>query len=835
MRSGSFSKIVFIGDYVPRVCGIATFTADLRTAVKESVPETECAVIAVTDIPEAYAYPEEVRFEIAEQHETSYLQAADYIDSTGTDVVCLQHEFGIYGGPDGEHILSLLERLKSPVVTTLHTVLEHPTANQRRVMNGIVRHSTGLVVMTGTGKRILTRTYGIPEEKISVIPHGIPDMPFVDPAFYKDRFGVDGRRVILTFGLLSPNKGIEYVIRALPQIVSRYPDVVYIILGATHPNLLRSEGEAYRTRLRRLASELGVAGHVIFRNRFVSTAELIEYLGAADVYITPYLNREQITSGTLSYAFGCGKAVVSTPYWHAEELLADEHGILVPFRDSGAIARELTSLLEDEPRRNAMRKRAYITGRGMTWQAVGRLYRDEFRTARGRHAGMQTGSGTLRAGAPNGRPARRRPARYPGLDLRHLERLTDDTGIFQHAKYTVPNRFHGYCTDDVSRALMLTVTLEESGVEAGTIERLTRTYISFLHYAFEKGDRLFHNFMSFDRRWLDDAGSDDCQGRAIQALGTAVRRTGRREHLLWATRLFSLALPSVLETPHPRSAAYALLGICEYLSRFSGDRTARAAAERLGAGLESLYRASSSTDWRWFEDHLTYANAVIPHALIETGSLLEHREFLEHGLEALSWLMELQSAENGVFRPIGSDGFYPRGGRRAQWDQQPIDAHASTAACLAAFRVTGESRWAAEAERAFAWFLGDNDLGRPVADPETGGCFDALQPDRVNLNRGAESAVLWLHALVLMRTAHGLPLADRAHAGSSAGTGPLPAGKKLSVRPGILLEPIGRGSAEGDREKNGSALELPHRTGLPGIGQPEEPEPTGTDGRPIDG
>lgn len=833
MRSSSFSRIVFIGDYVPRVCGIATFTADLRTAVDAGMPETECAVIAVTDLPEAYVYPDEVRFEIAEQNETSYLQAADYIDSTETDVVCLQHEFGIYGGTDGEHVLSLLERLRTPVVTTLHTVLEHPTADQRRVMNGIVRRSTRLVVMTGTGKRILTRVYGIPEERISVIPHGIPDMPFVDPAFYKDRFGVDGRRVILTFGLLSPNKGIEYVIRALPEIVSRYPDVAYIILGATHPNLVRSEGEAYRMKLHRLASELGVADHVIFKNRFVSTSELIEYLGAADIYITPYLNREQITSGTLSYAFGCGKAVVSTPYWHAEELLADECGVLVPFRDSGAIARELISLLEDEPRRNAMRKRAYIAGRDMTWQTVGELYREEFRIARAGRTGIGPGSGTPAIGAPNDESMHRRASRYPELNLRHLERLTDDTGIFQHAIFTMPNRFHGYCTDDVARALTLTVTLEKHGVESETIERLTRTYISFLHYAFDTENRLFHNFMSFDRRWLDEAGSDDCQGRAIQALGTVIRNTGRREYLLWAARLFSLALPSVSETPHPRAAAYALLGFCEYLSSFSGDRTVRAAAERLGSRLDSMYSASSSPDWRWFDDHLTYANAVVPHALIRTGVLLERKEYLEHGLESLSWLMKLQSAENGVFRPIGSDGFYPRGGRRAQWDQQPIEAHASTAACLAAYRVTGDRRWMAEAERAFAWFLGENDLCRPTADPETGGCFDALHPDRINLNRGAESTVLWLHALVLMRTAHDLPLAGGVRFGSQDGAGLLPAGKKFTVLPGVL-ESIGRGSSGHDRKRNGSAIELPHRAGLSEVGRLEEPGSSGIDGRTTD-
>src|SRR5689334_11240948 len=371
-------KIAFIGDHLPRKCGIATFTSDLLGAVQSAHPASRCLAVSVNDLPGGYEYPDVVRFEIEEQDLSSYLRAADFLNISNVDVVCLQHEFGIYGGPAGGHILALLRELRMPVVITLHTILREPRADQRRVMQELIARSSRLAVMAERGRQMLQEIYQAPPAKIDLIPHGIPDMPFVDPNYYKDQFGVEGRVVLLTFGLLSPNKGIEHVLNALPQILAEFPDVVYIVLGATHPNELREQGEAYRLGLERLAKKNQVQKNVIFYNRFVELEELKEFIGAADIYITPYLNEAQITSGTLAYAFGAGKAVVSTPYWHAAELLADGRGMLVPFGDDLAIANEVAGLLKDPTHRHAMRKTAYKMGREMVWSNTARLYMGSF-------------------------------------------------------------------------------------------------------------------------------------------------------------------------------------------------------------------------------------------------------------------------------------------------------------------------------------------------------------------------------------------------------------------------------------------------------------------------
>ena len=445
-------KIAFVGTYLPRQCGIGTFTHDLCRAVAGEFPGVECYVLPVNDTAETYGYPEEVRFEITEQDIDSYERAAEFLNFSDIEVVFLQHEYGIFGGPAGGHILTLLRDLQIPTVTTPHTILEQPTSDQRRIMQEIARLSSRLVVMTERGGRMLREIYRVPGEKIDVIPHGIPDMPFVDANFYKDQFGVEGRRVVLTFGLISPGKGIEHAIRALPEVVRVFPDLVYIILGATHPKLRREQGEAYRYSLERLASDLRVRKHVVFYNRFVEVAELKEFLGVADVYLTPYLNPAQIVSGTLAYAFGSGKAVISTPYWHAEELLAEGRGVLVPFRDSQAIARELIALLQDDDRRHAMRKRAYLMGREMVWSRAAQQFVASFEKARQSRAGRGGRRYAIKT-LEQGRLT------LPTMRLVHLQRLSDSTGIFQHATFSLPNFHEGYCTDDNARALLLTVLL----------------------------------------------------------------------------------------------------------------------------------------------------------------------------------------------------------------------------------------------------------------------------------------------------------------------------------------------------------------------------------------
>ncbi|NOZ27922.1 MAG: glycosyltransferase [Chloroflexi bacterium] len=746
-RESSIRRVAFIGNYLPRQCGIATFTTDLCESIAARYPETTCFAVPVNDTEEGYDYPPRVRFELQENDLTSYRRAADFLNINNVDLVCLQHEYGIFGGPAGSHILALLRELRMPVVTTLHTILREPDRNQRRVLEEIARLSDRLVVMSERSREFLQTIYGVPEEKIDLIPHGIPDVPFVDPNFYKDQFGVEGQLVLLTFGLLSPNKGIENVIKALPAILTRYPNVVYIVLGATHPHVRRREGETYRLALQRLARALGVGKNVIFHNRFVSLEELIEFIGAADIYITPYLNREQIVSGTLAYTVGAGKAVISTPYWYAEELLADGRGLLVPFDDSEAIAEQVLYLLDNEAERHAMRKRAYLFGREMIWPTVAQRYMESFERVR-----------EERAHAP--RPAfvprtlDKLPSELPILKLDHLRRLTDDTGILQHATFVVPNYHEGYTTDDNARALMVIALLEELGESAFTDTRgLASRYLAFLWYAFNPENGRFRNFLSYDRRWLEEVGSEDSHGRALWGLGTVLRRSRREGVKALTGRLFNVALPAVLTFQSPRSWAFALIGIHEYLKEFAGDRAALTAREELSGRLLKLYQANSSEEWPWFEDTLTYCNAKLPHALLLSGREMGREDMLNVGLKTLSWLVEIQKADEGHFVPIGNAGFYPREGERARFDQQPIEAHATVSACLAAYRITGDEKWQHEALCAFEWFLGRNDLGLPLYDPTTGGCRDGLQPDRLNQNQGAESTLAFLLSLLEMRLA----------------------------------------------------------------------------------
>jgi len=742
-------KIAFVGDHLPRKCGIATFTSDLLAAVAAAHPQSQCFSVSVNDIKGGYEYPEVVRFEIEEQDLSSYLRAADFLNISDVDIVCLQHEFGIFGGTAGGHILALLRELRMPVVTTLHTILREPKADQRRVIHELVALSTRLVVMADRGRRMLQEIYQAPPAKIDLIPHGIPDVGFVDPTDFKDQFGVEGKVVLLTFGLLSPNKGIEYVLNALPHILAEFPDVVYIVLGATHPNELREHGEAYRLSLEILTKKNKLEKNVIFYNRFVELEHLKEFIGAADFYITPYLNEAQITSGTLAYAFGAGKVVISTPYWHAAELLAEDRGVLVPFGDAPAIAREVIGLLRDDTRRHAIRKNAYKLGREMVWSNVARLYMRSFELSQIEGAARSRKSLATKT-------LDQKPRELPELKLSHLSRMTDSTGIFQHAILTVPNFSEGYCTDDNARAFILAVLLSELGEEPERVRTLATTYAAFLHHAFDLRVKRFHNHMSFDRRWLDEQGSEDCQGRALWALGVGVGRSPYRSFQIMAGQLFALALPALTEFTSPRAWAFGLIGIHEYLRRLSGDSLVNQTRETLTSRLMELFERTAQPDWRWFQEDLTYDNAKLPHALILSGRATGQQAVLERGLQALRWLTELQISEKGHFRPIGTNGFYRRGGMRANFDQQPIEAQAMVSACLEAYRATSDLWWYEQAQRAFDWFIGWNDLGLELCSPKTGGCRDGLHVDRVNRNQGAESTLAFLLSLGEMRLAQNM-------------------------------------------------------------------------------
>ncbi len=745
------SRIAMIGNYLPRHCGIATFTTDLCDAISAEYGAARLLAMPVNDTEQGYDYPARVRWSLAQDDLTSYQEAAEFLNFNNIDMVCLQHEYGIFGGSAGSHILHLLRALKMPLVTTLHTVLREPNPDQLMVMEQIAELSDRLIVMSQLSSQFLQEIYKVPGSKIDIVPHGVPDLPFLDPNFYKDRFGVEGKAVLLTFGLLSPNKGIENVIQAMPQILSQHKNVVYMVAGATHPHILRREGDKYRTYLQALAKEVGVESQVIFHDRFVSPEEMVEFIGAADIYITPYRHEAQVVSGTLAFALGAGKAIISTPYWHAIELLDNQRGALVPFQDPNAIAQKAIELLGTPAIRHAMRKRAYLYSREMVWKKAAQGYMDSF--ARVRSDRLENPRVQFSAYATP-----KALNQLPELKLNHLAALTDDTGILQHAIFTIPNRAEGHTTDDNARALIFTVLLaqlaEDRREEADPVaQQFSGRYLSFLEHAFDAGKGRFRNFLGYDRRWHDAAGSEDCHGRALWALGTVLGRSRDQGLKSAAGRLFEFSLPGAVEFHSPRACAYSLLGIQEYLHAYPGDRDAQRVRFALARRLLDMYESVHRPDWKWCEDVLAYGNARLPQAMLVVGSATGDERMLSAGLESLDWLMETQRCEtNGHFVPIGSQGFYRQGGDKARFDQQPLEAAGAVSASLEAFRITGDRRWCSEAWSAFNWFLGDNDLQLPLYDSVTGGCRDGLHPERANENQGSESTLSFLMALLDMRS-----------------------------------------------------------------------------------
>jgi glycosyltransferase involved in cell wall biosynthesis len=736
-------RIAVIGNSLPRRCGIATFTTDLHRAISNSQPSLQACIVAMTDHDQTYDYPASVALEIKDDSVSEYVGAAAFLNAGQFDIVCLQHEFGIFGGEAGAHILELLSRLTMPVITTLHTVLAKPTAIQRAVMERIVEASSKVVVMANKGRELLRSVYRVPDDKIEVIAHGIPDFPFIGPEAAKAKLGFAGRAVILTFGLLSPSKGIEVMIDAMPSILERRPDAVYVILGATHPNLVRDKGEAYRESLMTRVRELGVEDHVVFLDQFVDQPTLLEFISMCDVYVTPYLNEAQMTSGTLAYSFGLAKPVVSTPYWHARELLANGYGVLVPFGDAAAIGNEIAELLTDEPRRQAMRERAYAASRPMTWERTAERYMTTFENARQRHRlKVITRAGPDAIAAVG--------SATPDMQLGHFLSMCDDTGLFQHAVHSVPDRAHGYCVDDNARALLLACALNEAG-ERPLSEILTARFAAFVQHAWNPDTRRFRNFMGFNRTWLEDKGSEDSHGRTLWALGECARKDASPSRRRWATALFAQALPTVESFGSPRAWAFTLLGLDAYCAVVPDDRYAHEVRHSLADRLTSILASVETPDWKWFEEGLAYDNARLPQALIVTGLATQTRAHVDAGSRTLRWLMTRQTTSTGHFRPVGTAGFGELRRPPRAFDQQPVEAAATIAACLAAWRADHDSEWKTIATKAFSWFLGSNDLAVALVDLETGSCRDGLHPDRVNENCGGESVVSYLLALAEMR------------------------------------------------------------------------------------
>lgn len=736
-------RVAFIGNSLPRRCGIATFTTDLQQAIAASEGRPASSIVAMTDESHHYEYPPAVGLQIHEDSLDEYKLAADFLNGGRFDVVCLQHEFGIFGGEAGSHILTLLAHLTVPLVTTLHTILAEPSAAQRRVLREIAAVSAKVIVMAEKGRELLHAQYGVAAHKIEMIPHGIPDCAFLEPEAAKARHGFGGRAVVLTFGLISPNKGIEVMIDAMPAILKRRPDAVYVVLGATHPNLVRREGETYRKALKMRARELGIEDHVVFLDQFVNRATLVDLISMCDVYTTPYLSEAQMTSGTLAYSFGIGKAVVSTPYWHAQELLADGRGIMVPFGDSAAIGREIAALLTDELRRNELRRGAYTYSRSMTWQRTADRYLAAFASA----ASGRCSRLTVRPEDRVMPPASLAP---PQMNLTHFLSMCDDTGLIQHAIHSVPDRSHGYCLDDNARALLLACALNAPGEERLS-EALTAHLAAFVQHAWNPGTRRFRNFMSFERRWLESSGSEDSHGRALWALAECGRSDANPSRRRWAAALFAEALPPVESFQSPRAWAFTLLGLEAFRVIFPEDAPAAELQRLLAGRLSSILSAVETQDWVWFEDELAYDNARLPQALIVTGACVGAPQHTAAGLRSLRWLMTLQRTETGLFRPVGSQSFGEKRTRPRAFDQQPLEATATISACLAAWRADGDLKWRADAARAFEWFLGGNDLSILLVDPDTGSCCDGLHPGRANENRGGESVLSYLLGLAEMR------------------------------------------------------------------------------------
>jgi len=740
------NSVAVIGNYLPRQCGIATFTTDLISALSDEAPGINSWSVVMNDQPEGYNYPDQVRFEINQNTLSEYSVAAQFMNLSQADIVSVQHEFGIFGGAAGSHLLKLLGELRMPIVTTLHTVLKDPKPDYREVMLRLVDLSDKLIVMSHKAFNILQEVYGVPKEKIVFIHHGIPDLPFVDPNFYKEKFAVEGKKVLLTFGLLSPTKGIETVLHALPKVVQKHPDIAYIILGATHPHILKAEGEEYRIGLQQLVRQFGLSEQVIFQNRFVEQETLYEFLGVADIYITPYLDEAQITSGTLAYAMGTGKAVISTPYWYASEMLDEGRGRIVPFNDPDAMAEQIIDLLENETERHGLRKKAYTFCREAIWKEVSRQYLQVFSDVRAQRANNPRAYHLYKhdviAITKFG---------IPPIKLDHLKTLTDDTGIFQHATYTIPNLDHGYCTDDNARSLVVAVMRKKYLMNnVAWFESLSGRYLSFLHHAFNAETGRFRNFMNYSRQWLEEVGSEDSHGRAVLGLGRSIAVLDNQGQLAMATKLFTQSIGCLEKLVAARAIAFSIVGIHAYLTKFSGDSEVRRVRDILAEQLFQRFTDQATESWPWLENLVTYSNGTIPQALLLSGQSMQREDMIEMGLRSLKWLLKIQTTD-GHFTPVGNNGWYPKGGTMARFDQQPIEANTMIDACVEAYNITRDLDWIESAVMCFNWFLGHNDLNRPLYDPKTGGCRDGLLANGINQNEGAESSLAWLLSLITIQ------------------------------------------------------------------------------------
>ncbi len=736
--------ISVVSSYIPRQCGIATFTNDLVNSIRNlnSAGGHSVGITALNDITEGYKYSSEVKFEIKDKNIDDFKDAANFLNISNSDVINIQHEFGLYGGDAGSNILFLIEKLSKPVITTFHTILETPSEEQYKVVKEIGEMSSFLIVQSNRASRMLERIYKIPPEKIKFIPHGAHDVSFIDPAYYKDKLQLSGKKVILTFGLLSPGKGIEDVINSLKYVVEKNPDVMYIILGATHPQVKRHYGESYRKTLENLVKKNELENNVMFINRFMDTDQLLEFLLMSDIYVSPYHNKEQIVSGTLTYALACGKAIISTPYWYAEELLCSERGVLVPFKNPEVMGKAISDLIIDENKRNKLRKNAYDAGREMIWSNIAESYSKVF------HEALENFK--INTKLPFVSTKLKLLPSLQEINFQHLKTLTDDTGIFQHATYSIPNPHHGYCTDDNIRALLVTFmyNLDFNDPE---INVYINRYLTFVYYSFNIERGLFRNFMSFERKWLEDVGTEDCNGRVIFVLGYLIKNTNSNSMLGLSKNLFDKSIKNMLQFNSPRAVAYIIIGCIFYLNKYSGAREIKKILKSMSSKLFRFYETVKSNEWQWFETSLTYINARLSQALLMAGQFLGNKTYTDAGIESLEWLYKiLYDKKKKYISLIGNDGWYIKGKTKAKYDQQPIEIPGLIDACYQAYLVTDDKEWINRLSISFSWFLGNNERQELMCDFATGGCYDGLTSSMINQNQGAESTLSWLLSLLRM-------------------------------------------------------------------------------------
>jgi glycosyltransferase involved in cell wall biosynthesis len=738
-------KIAYIGNYVPRRCGIATFTRDivnsLATACKDKNIKAETYVLVMDDQDQTLSYPEEVNFIIRQEHKEDYLKAVEFINYSDADICILQHEFGIFGGDYGVYILSLVRRLKIPLIVTFHTVLKDPNYSQKVILEKIGDKAAKIAVMSEKSIDFLTKIYGLTRKKIVLIEHGVPDFNFTDREHFKKKLNLDGKKTLLTFGLLSRNKGIDTVIKAMPRIVDRYPELLYIILGKTHPHVVKHTGEEYRNYLKLLVEKNNLRKHVFFNDRYVSNEELFSYLSAVDIYITPYINEVQIASGTLAYAAAAGAAIVSTPYWHAVELLGDGRGRLFDFGDSASLAKIINELLENPSILENLRKKAYSYGRKTIWPIIGHKYLEIIYNTIKSHRKIDINNDELFFN----------PLDLPKFELAHMKRLTDSTGIIQHATYSVPNLKEGYCLDDNARALLVCAMAYRQEKSRDTLELMSR-YLSYIHYM-QNDDGSFRNSLSYKKVFLDQIGSEDSFGRTSWALGYFIRYAPNDGYFQVALEMFTKAIPHFINLKSIRGTANTIIGICHYNRRFPGDEGMVKILNQLTHRIGECYKKENEGDWNWFESVLTYDNAIIPLALFHAFEITYDEKLLSLAKVSMEFLDRI-TLSGGYLSLVGNKKWYKKGGERSKFDQQPIDAAASVLMFFKAFEATGDKKYIKKMKTAFMWFLGENELGIPLYDFETFGCCDGLEISRVNTNQGAESCLSYLLAHLTLLLAY---------------------------------------------------------------------------------